>query len=248
MHDDPMSEDLRELLGPDHRDLPSDEQYRRVEEALQFDEYAPDEIPDEATTAQYNPAIEGYRSAGLSWGEQGWEPVDRTKVLRRFPEYVPTDDAINTLVKYSPLLEVGAGDGYWAHIVNENGGDCIPTDLNPEPIDADEYPVTHRPYSGEDSEVRTLWADVQEYDAVDAIEAYPDRSVVMCHPSGATRWAERVLNAIDNQPFIYIGEWFPGADAHPLFFKRLAENWNCVDSFPVYDWASMHAHGYVFEA
>ena len=250
MHDDPMSEDFRTILGPDYRDeLSSDEQRRQLKAAVQFDTYAPDTVPDEVSATTYNPAVDGYCETGLSWGDSGWEPVDNTEALGQYPEYVPTDAAIELLVEYSPLLEVGAGRGYWAHVINENGGDCIPTDLHPEEDGPADHPatITHElPDGGLDG--HAVWAEVQEFDAVDAIEAYPDRPVVMCHPSGSTRWTERVLNAIDDQPLIYIGEWFPGADAHPLFFKRLAETWSWADSFPVYDWASMHARGYVFEA
>ena len=245
MFDDPLTEDFHELLGPDYDSLPSDEQYRQVKDAVAFEQFAPTQTPATLDSDCYNPAIEGYLDAGLSWGDEGWEPVDETDVLRVYPEYVPTDTAIETLCEYGPLLEVGAGNGYWAHTVNENGGNCLPTDLSPEAVSTTEFPATVT-YDGTEYETK-VWADVREYDGVAAVQDYPDRTVVMCHPSGATRWSEDVLAAITDQPFIFIGEWFPGADATPMFFKRLADDWELVETFPVYDWASMHVRGYVFE-
>lgn len=229
MIDDPMSVDFERLLGEDYQKrLSSEEQRRRIERAVSYDQFAPTQTPTTIDSTQYNPAIEGYRDAGLSWGDEGWEPIDNTDPLSEFPEYVPTDQAIQTLVDLGPVLEVGAGNGYWAHVVNENGGDCLPTDLHPQ-------------YTG-----GKKWTHVREADGVDAVNDYPNRAVVMCHPSGADRWSERVLDAITTQPFVFIGAWFPGPDANPWFFKRLAENWTLSEEFPIYNWASSHAHGYVF--
>jgi hypothetical protein len=248
MPDDPMTEDLRELLGPDFDELESEEQYRQVKKLLKFEEYAPSTVPAEAVSELYNPALDGYRDAGLTWGDRGWEPIDNTLPLGDYPEYIPTDEAIRTLIKYGPVVEVGAGKGYWAHVLNENGGDCIPTDLNPED-ETGEFPVT-TVYSSEDGEQKyssTVWAGVEELDGAAAVTAYPERTVMMCHPEGTTHWSKDVLDAIEDQFFIYIGEWFPGADANPLLFKRLADEFDLVERFLVFDWASMHAAGYVFK-
>lgn len=245
MTDDPMTEDVERLLGDGYRDLPSDVQRERVKDAVDYGRFVPSTTPETADTSLYNPAVDGYRDAGLTWGETGWEPIDETAPLQTYPEYVPTDHAIQTLVDLGPLVEVGAGDGYWAHVVNENGGDCIPTDICPLDHDAETFPSTVQ--SASDDWEPTVWADVQAVDGVEAVRAYPDRAVMMCHPSGADRWSERVLDAVSDQPFVFIGEWFPGTDATPWFFKRLAENWGLVDDFPVYGWESSAEHGYVFE-
>ena len=229
-----MAEDFERILGHDYRDaLSTDEQRSQLKEATDFDRFAPNGTPDNATANTYNPAVNGYQEEGLQWGETGWGPIDDTSPLRKYPEYVPTDEAIRTLVDIGPLLEVGAGNGYWTHTINENGGDCVATDLYPR--------------DSTDDEENTIWADVREYDAVDAIAEYPERVVFMCHPSGADRWSERVLDAISEQTFVFVGEWFPGMDANPWFFVRLSRHWNLLDDFPVYNWESTHAHGYVFE-
>src|SRR3954447_23075729 len=38
---------------------------------------------------------------------------------------VPNEEAIDVLVEHSPLIEVGAGRGYWARLAAEAGADII---------------------------------------------------------------------------------------------------------------------------
>jgi len=47
----------------------------------------------------------------------------------RYSWAVPSELAISTIVKYSPLVEIGAGTGYWANLIQKFGGDIIAYDL-----------------------------------------------------------------------------------------------------------------------
>lgn len=244
--DDPLADDINELLTEDEQQLESDERREAIKQKLDYEKFKPEKPPKPPENPEFhNPAIQGYRDSGLNWSEHGWEPLDRTSAISTYQEYIPTDEAIRTLLNYNPLVEVGAGRGYISYIVNQNGGDCIPTDIHPKPI-KEEPPVEDNYEELDYSE--TIWVDVQQQDAIEAVTEHDDRTVVMCHPSGDTRWAEETLDAIsDTQKFIFIGSWFPGMDATPMFFKKLANNWKLLETFPLHNWKNATAHGYVFE-
>lgn len=89
------------------------------------------------------------------------------------------------------------------------------------------------------------WCEVEVADH-SIVEEYPNYTVMSCHPP-AEKWTEELLDLIGiGQNFIFIGEWYLGMDGTPIFFKKLTR-WELVETFPVYDWKTMHASGYVFE-
>jgi hypothetical protein len=251
---DTVSADLSRLLDEPVTPPCTDEQLARIREVLHYDQYVPDATPDDATTAYTNPAVDGYREWELDWGPEGWMPEDDISVTRQYPDYVPTDSAIDVLLNLSPLVEVGAGDGYWSYVIEQNGGSVRATDLNPtrgspslDPL-GETFPVEyHRGPSLPDADDGfTRWCPVHGGDGSEVV-AESDRPVLLVHPEPGTRWPERVLDSLDDQPLVFVGEWFPGYDASPMFFHRLHTEFDLVETFPVYDWASMHARGYVFE-
>lgn len=50
-------------------------------------------------------------------------------LMNTFAWAVPSDAAIKLLTKFSPLVEMGAGKGYWAHLVQKQGGYVKPFDI-----------------------------------------------------------------------------------------------------------------------
>lgn len=173
-----------------------------------------------------NPAISAYKENHY-YSEKGWKPVHiLDSSIQKYTEYIPTDKAIDTIKKYSPIVEIGGGNGYWAHLLNKQGVDILCTDKTPTE--------------------RHKWYPVKEKDHR-AVSEHPERNVLLCHPPGF-KWCEEMLSYMsNNQKLIFVGEWFPGADASPGFFKELRDQWRLIETFPVLDWATMHVKGYVFE-
>lgn len=255
------SDQVRDLIDGDVDAMDVSEQRRRVKDLVQFERFVPTETsPNPCTTTHgyTNPGIDLYCDH-LSWGEHGWEPVDETDVLQQnVPEYMPTDAAVETLCEYGPILEIGAGAGYWAHVLSEAGCEILATDYLPPNIVHDDLPDEYWDAVGtekyhfislqreERESYQRMWHTVQVADH-SCVKSYPSHTILMCHPP-AFDWTEEVLDYCHlGQQVAFVGEWFPGPDATPMFFKRLAEEWELVETFPVYDWASMHVGGYVFE-
>merc|ERR1719359_185892 len=58
---------------------------------------------------------------------------------------VPTERALATLAKHAPLLEVGAGTGYWAHLLEAQGVEIVAADL---PAWQERFNKEHRAQNG----------------------------------------------------------------------------------------------------
>lgn len=263
-------ERMNDILDIDIESIDESEVRKYVKEIVEFEKYVSDEIIESPCNKQhkyYNPGID-YYCDNLEW-DNGWHPVSEMDILRCFPEYLPTDNAIDTILKYEPILEIGAGNGYWSHILEKAGCNILSTDIDPvdyrferrpddfyENIGSQKYnfldvnkqgteyktPVVDL---GEKTPPSLPWYDVQIADH-SCIKNHEDHTILSCHPD-AMPWTEDMLDCINkNQKFIYIGEWYPGTDATPMFFKKL-KDWDLLETFPVYDWKSHHAGGYVFE-
>jgi hypothetical protein len=87
---------------------------------------------------------------------------------------IPCREAVELLRPLSPLVEVGAGTGYWSALLAAAGLDVVATDLEPELNSYGAEVGRHFP-------VRAL-------DAVRAVEAYPERNVFCSWPTLHGTW------------------------------------------------------------
>jgi hypothetical protein len=234
----------------------AEEQIQQTKEILEYDRFVPSsesvESPCECSHLYENPAI-GAHCCELDW-DGGWFPVDETGLLSVYPEYIPTDEAVDTLSELQPILEVGAGSGYWAYVLENAGVDIVATD--PYPVD-----VSREYLSGECETIsrsgprsveleggapKLPWTEIKIADHT-VIQECSGKTVMSCHPPADSDWNKEMLDLIDSgQQFVFVGGWYPSPDATPFFFDELKE-WELLDMFPVYDWRTMHAHGYVFQ-
>lgn len=250
---------VQQLIDGESDELSVQEKREQIKEILKFEEFVVEEKPKNPCQSKHeytNPGIKIYCES-LTWGENGWEPIDNTEVLQHAPEYLPTDTAIETILEFSPILEIGAGSGYWAKVLSDAGADVIATDYLPPNVQYENLPDDYfdgvgtekyqfiSAFREEDEPFQETWHTVHVADH-SCVQSYPSHTILMCHPP-VGNWTEEVLEYCHlGQELVFVGEWFPGADATPLFFKKLVDNWECVRTFPVYDWASMHTGGYVF--
>ena len=66
----------------------------------------------------------------MTLGEFGCEEVGRT-VHQRVCVCDPKRIALRTILAYSPLVEIGAGTGYWARLLRQLGADIVCYDAVP---------------------------------------------------------------------------------------------------------------------
>jgi hypothetical protein len=76
------------------------------------------------------PAYLAHHRAAADAMERG-EQVNWQTLIGAYSEAVPTTEALRALQALSPIIEVGAGRGYWARLLSELGCDIVASDLHP---------------------------------------------------------------------------------------------------------------------
>jgi hypothetical protein len=171
----------------------------------------------------------------LEAGEVGSEEEAHRKLytrwgfVRKFGFTIPSREALKLVARFSPLLEVGAGSGYWAHELAREGADVLATDPKPIPAGGVQkrYGFFHP------------WHSVVKLSGRRAVRLHPDRTLLLCWPSYNEPWAAETLGAYRGDRLVYVGEW-NGCCADDSFFDLLDREWEEVESLPLPHWFGIH--------
>ena len=161
-----------------------------------------------------------------------WPELDleerRRELASLFSWGVPNGRALDVLAAQAPLVECGAGMGYWAALLKARGVDVLAYDLAPPADDAqNEY---HR-------FARSAWMPVEREDSVLAARRHGDRTLVLCWPPfDDDRSSYAVLRAYRGDTLVYIGERAEGAMGSVRFHRDLALNWSVQEEVPLPNW------------
>ncbi|HEY7265474.1 MAG TPA: hypothetical protein VH589_28825 [Trebonia sp.] len=169
----------------------------------------------------------GRDEADLSWSVPGGLgsvlnlPARRRELAALFSWAIPADGALAVLSRYAPLIEVGAGAGYWAGLLRARGVDVAATDLAPP---------------------RRPWTTVAAASAAAAARA-PDsggRTLFLCWPphddDGASYAA---LRAYRGEVVAYLGGGPGGPAGTVRFHRELTLNWHPAEQVAVPNWPGL---------
>ena len=166
---------------------------------------------------------------GLPWGLAQLLDLSerRRELVDLFAWAIPTDAALDVLARHAPLLECGAGTGYWLALLRARGVDAIGSDLAPPGAGgANAY----------HERAQSTWTDVPQASAVSAARRHSDRNLVLCWPpfdDDAASYA--ALRAYRGPIAISIGER-DGASGSVRFHRELALNWTAVEEIELPHW------------
>jgi len=137
---------------------------------------------------------------------------------------VPNEEALAVLREHSPLIEIGAGRGYWAALASSAGADILAFDPNP-PSSSGVNPWHRQPGT---------YFLVQKAD-LEIAKQHPDRALFLCWPPFSTDVALRALRAYEGKTVIYVGD--EGHDAGtPAFYSELAAHFSKVRVVEIPRW------------
>ncbi len=97
--------------------------------------------------------------------------VTRLRLAQRYSYVIPDSQLVSALCDLGPLVEIGAGTGYWAHVLKANGADVVAFDQAPSDSD-----IPNR-YHGQ----TPTWTEVLPGDHT-VLSAHSDRALFVCWP------------------------------------------------------------------
>lgn len=153
-------------------------------------------------------------------------------ICRTYGFATPTEEAIRALADAGPVVEVGAGLGWWARLINEAGGSVVPTDRRPPPV---------------------AWVEVEPLADAAAVAAYPDRALLLIWPESWSRMASRTLRAYQGDRLWFVGELsrsVPGRASDMgdvAFHRQITRSWRQTMMIPLPQRMGWHDALYCFE-
>ncbi len=140
----------------------------------------------------------------------------RRELAARYAWALPSEAALEALARYAPLVECGAGTGYWSALLRERGVDVAAFDLAPP---------------------RRTWTAVEPADSVTAARRHRDRALVLCWPPyDDDRASYAALRAYRGETLIHIGERGEGTTGSVRFHRELELNWTLVEEVNLPHW------------
>ncbi len=160
--------------------------------------------------------------------------TDRRKLIAKYSWAIPDREAIELIVKYSPLVEVGAGNGYWAYLISQLGGEIICFDKYPGKIHQSEeyFEQMWYPVSGEDENIVT---------------EFSDRSLFLCWAPYNDDMAVNCLRNYSGNTVVYVGEGVDGCCANDAFFELLTEKFTLCDGAEIPSYLGINDKLFVFQ-
>jgi hypothetical protein len=150
----------------------------------------------------------------------------RRELASLFSWAIPTEEALDLLGRYAPLVECGAGMGYWSALLRSRGVDALAYDAAPPGAQNSYHRCARQP-----------WTTVLRASSVDAARRHPDRTLVLCWPpydDDAASYA--ALRAYRGEVVIYIGEPGEGATGSVRFHRELGLNWTLAEGIELPHW------------
>jgi hypothetical protein len=150
----------------------------------------------------------------------------RRELASLFAWAIPTDAALDALARHAPLVECGAGMGYWLALLRARGVDAVGYDRS-RPGKTNAW---HRRTS-------SAWTAVGRLKSIDAARRHPDRTLVFCWPPYDDDAASYdVLRAYRGNTVIHVGERDQGATGSVRFHRELALNWALTEELQLPHW------------
>lgn len=165
-----------------------------------------------------NPLLEARERLGpLTWDD----PI-RVELVRRYAYGVPTEESLAAIVHASPngVVELGAGTGYWARLLNDRGVDVVAYDRCPPPSPRNRF-------FGVES---LCWYPVSIGDER-IIEFFPERTLLLVWPSWKESWSSAAVarfHEIGGTALVVAGEGPGGRTGDAVLHALLGTYGSCA--------------------
>lgn len=153
----------------------------------------------------------------------------RGDLVEKYAWAIPTDEAIERLASFDGVLEFGAGNGYWAHLIREAGGYVSAYDVDPP---------------------ENTWTEVEQNDesqTATITSVSTEECLLLCWPPYDEPMATTVTRAFDGPRLAYVGEGWGGCTGDDEFHELLEENWRLEERIELPSYEGIHDDCYIYE-
>ncbi|MGL5911571.1 MAG: hypothetical protein ACRCZP_16345 [Phycicoccus sp.] len=136
----------------------------------------------------------------------------RGELVTRYSWAIPSAEALSAIAQHAPphgIVEIGAGGGYWASLLQQAGVPVVAYDPAPPPN-------TSQWHDGHP------WADVLLGDHTSVI-GHPDRALMLCWPNYDEGYGAEAVDLYGGDTVIFIGERSSGCTGDARLHALLGE-------------------------
>jgi hypothetical protein len=155
----------------------------------------------------------------------------RSELAALFSWAIPTDEALDILAAQAPLVECGAGMGYWSALLRARGVQVAVYDLAPPGASgANQYHVCGR----------SPWTRIDRGAAEASARRHGSHALFLCWPpyeNDAASYA--ALRAYRGAVVVYAGERDDGATGSVRFHRELRLNWTLGAELALPHWPGL---------
>ena len=149
----------------------------------------------------------------------------RRDMVQEYAWAIPNEEAIQTIAELGSVVELGAGSGYWAHLIQNAGAKIEPWDI---------YPPGKNKYN-----FRQPWMHVHE-GGVEILETSQAQALLLSWPCYLSDFAHRAIQTFRGVWLAYVGESQGGCCANDEFFQELDLEWTLEKTINIPQWPGIH--------
>jgi hypothetical protein len=154
----------------------------------------------------------------------------RQKMVTNFSWAIPNEEALKQIKALEmPIVEIGAGSGYWARLLQDIGVEVIP-------IDNTEVPNNY---------VAKKYTTIISGSVEDLVH-YQNHALMLCWPPYDAPMAAEALMYYPGNVVIYIGEGNGGCTGDDKFHQVL-DKWNLIQAVQIPQWNGIHDELFIYK-
>lgn len=159
----------------------------------------------------------------------------RQEMVHQYAWAIPNVCALNAIAALSPIVEIGAGTGYWSNLLQQMGATIWPFDKDP-------------PGPGGENEYKhsTTFTTVIQ-GGPEVLDRVRCRTLFLCWPPYDDPMAANCLYRHRGPYVVYIGESEGGCTADEAFHTTLDTFWSSVHHVRIPQWPMVHDSMSIFK-
>ena len=175
-----------------------------------------------------NPYLDAIRK--LPERENDWSA--RRKLVPKYAWAIPDEEAIREIAKLSPILEMGAGSGYWAYLLTQAGAKVFAYDN----------------FTRKTQKATKTWFPVKR-GSFGKVDLHSNKTLLLCWPEYEHYMASECLKRHKGKFVVHVGEENSGCTANPEFHEIVNDNhfFKLKKTIRIPQWDSIYDKVFIYE-